>query len=137
MSEIDDIRAQADRLLNQAGTALERHSKEFENDLESRIKDLRRAIKNKDYLRAKKISYGLKAASGSFDWPMISVSAGFLRYVLDEQDKITKPDEVIEVHMNTIELLYASKLKGRTPEGIALIQELNAVLDKYDIKPGV
>lgn len=137
MSNLDDVRREADRLISKAEKAVEKHSVEFESGLEDRILSLRAATQSENYSEASQIAYRLKGAAGSFGWPMISIAAGFMRHVLEEQDKINNPEKVIIVHLETIELIFSKKLKGRTKEGIDLIQQLNTILDKFEIKPGV
>lgn len=122
-------------LIAKADRALEKEADGYDEILEESLKTLRVALdagNTKDSIR---ISYSIKGVAGSLGWPLVSTAAGYLRHVLAEEEKVTKFDETIAVHILTLDLLYKNKMKGEHPEGIKLIKHLYNLLVNYNITP--
>lgn len=130
-----DFDALVARLVAKADASLNKEAENYDAVLGESLDALKLALADKNFSSAVKIAYSIKGAAGTLGWPLVSTSAGYLRHVLDEQDKIEKLDETIAVHVHTLDLLYKNQMKGDHPEGIKLIKNLYALLVKYNITP--
>ena len=123
-------------LVRRAEKALEKEAENYDEVLEVNLRDLRVSVDAGNYEEGAKLAYSLKGAAGSMGWPLISTAAGFLRHVLEEEDKIDQLSNVVGVHLDTMDLIFKDEMKGENQIGVGLIKELFALLEKYEINPG-
>lgn len=123
------------RLIAKAESALNKEAENYDAILEESLSTLKVALDDKNIKDSIRIAYSIKGSAGSLGWPLVSTAAGYLRHVLAEEEKVSKFDETVAVHMSTLELLYKNKMKGENPEGIKLIKNLFNLLVSYDITP--
>ncbi len=124
------------RLVGRAEEALEELQGGYEEQLGEDLMRLRKFAEEEHYQAAAALAYRIKGAAGTLGWPLISVAANFLGHVIRSLDQTSKGQDALRVHLDTIDLIYAERLKGEHPKGRVLVRELAAVLVKYDIEPG-
>lgn len=123
------------RLIAKADAALKKEAVNYDAILGESLATLKKALASNNMKDAIRISYSIKGAAGTLGWPLVSTAAGYLRHVLEENEKVEKLNETIAVHVSTLEILYKNKMKGEHEEGIKLIKNLYNLLIKYNISP--
>ena len=132
--ELDKIVAS---LVARADRAMDEEAENYDAILGESIEALQKAVAEKNTEEAIVIAYSIKGAAGTMGWPLASQAAGFLRHVLEEEEKVSKLQDTISVHLHTLDLIYKNKMKGDEPEGVELIKNLYNLLLAYHINPGM
>lgn len=120
--------------VRRAEMVVEKMGVDYDERLQGHLRNLQKAFDENDRDQAILIAHTMKGESGMFGWPLVSEISGWLRQILETQDKLHRT-EVIELHLHTLRIILSEKLRGEAPAGQKLIRNLYAVIEKKGLIP--
>jgi len=116
-----------DAAIRNAHIAVEAIADDYPARLHAHLNEVERSIENRDSQRIKVLSNLIRGEGTTMGWPLVSEAAGGLWHLLEEEgDKVD--GELLSIFAQSLRKLAQEDLKGRTKQGITLIQELGALI---------
>lgn len=111
--------------LARANAMIAKEADTFAHMMQADLVALAVALSDGDHTRARDIAYGIESRAGTFDWPMLTRAAGFMRELLDEG---RGDSPTVNVIRDSIALMMRNDMKGMTAEGRVLLETLRAAV---------
>lgn len=126
--------SQAEReMLERADAAVESMADDYEVRLIADLAELDNAISSGDREQTLTLAHTIAGQAGTFDWPLISQAAGWLRRLLEEKDTIELSGPEVSVFSESLKLMHREEMKGERPDGLTLIRQLHLIMEKAEI----
>lgn len=124
------IMARAGEYVASADVAIAETKENFDEVLAGDLLELRKIAQSGTRAETIGLAYRIKGRAGTVGWPLISSAANALAKLLERSGALSLKSASVNVHLDTLELLYRENMKGEDARGQPLVRELYKIVEK-------